>query len=72
MSEWAIERTTTDKLEGYLNSLEDRGAEIFQVAFTGGRDWVIIYIIEDDTIAVRSTTTSDREPGRVVAFKENI
>ncbi len=69
MAEWATERTTTDKLEDHLNSLEDRGCEIFQVTFTGGRDWVIVYIIEDDTIAVRSTTTSDREPRRVVAFE---
>lgn len=41
-TEWAVEKATTDKLEGLLNSVSAAGREIDQITFIGGRDWTVI------------------------------
>lgn len=40
--EHAVERATTDKLEGLLNSVSEKGRQVLHIEFTGGRDWVVV------------------------------
>jgi len=40
--DWKVAKTTTDKLEGVLTSLTELDYDIHTVAFTGGRDWVVV------------------------------
>jgi len=64
-----VERITTDKLPALLKSYADRGVEPFEIAYTGGRDWVVIYQVYDDCITVRSNFTPPTT-GRTHAWEQ--
>lgn len=40
--EWAVDKTTADKLEAELNGVSANNREIEQITWTGGRDWIVI------------------------------
>lgn len=44
--EWAVDKTTTDKLQATLNYASECGREIEKIQFVGGRDWVVVSLRE--------------------------
>lgn len=42
MLEWAVDKTTAEKLASILNDCSEAGRDIEQITYVGGRDWVVI------------------------------
>ena len=40
--EWAVEKSTTEKLQSALNEASEAGREVEQIEYMGGRDWIVI------------------------------
>lgn len=55
-----VGRTTTDKLQEYLNGF-DTGMNVVQITHTGGRDWVVIATWLVDSIDERDEFQVDNK-----------
>lgn len=53
-AEWAVQKSTTDKLEGDLNAVSAAHREVEQIQYIGGRDWVVVSCREVDELPRRS------------------